>query len=227
MLPLLGGAGVPAAARFASRGCGRSLAAACLALGTAVAAPLCAAAYGLPRGGELFLLVGTAVRLRLDLLSAFVLLAVTVFGLLDRACTPLGYMAGRPRGREYYAYLLWTVGLSCGAVLANDLLLLLVFWGLLGFTLYLMIGMGGPDASAAAKKSFIIIGGSDCLLLLGVALVWRAGRHDADGRASGSTATGPLPLAAFLCFVAAAWPRPARCRCTAGCRTAARRRRCR
>jgi len=109
--------------------------------------------------------------LRLDHLSSFILLATTVFGFLVSLYS-MGYMSGKERLREYYAYLLWTIGISCGVILADNLLLLLIFWGLLGFTLYVMIGIAGPDASSAAKKSLIIVGGSDCLLMLGVTIVW-------------------------------------------------------
>jgi formate hydrogenlyase subunit 3/multisubunit Na+/H+ antiporter MnhD subunit len=76
----------------------------------------------------------------IDNLSAFILLAIGLFGFLI-ALYSLKYMAGKGRLREYYAYLLWTIGASSGAVLANNLILLLVFWGFLGLTLYLLIGM--------------------------------------------------------------------------------------
>ncbi len=109
--------------------------------------------------------------LRLDHLASFILLAITVFGFLI-ALYSMGYMRGKERLPEYYAYLLWSIGISCGAILANNLLLLLVFWGMLGFFLYMMIGIAGPGAAEAAKKSLIIVGGSDCLLMLGVAIVW-------------------------------------------------------
>lgn len=141
--------------------------------------------------------------LRVDTLSSFVLLAVTVFGLLI-AVYSAGFMKGRDRQKEYYAYLLWTIGASCGAVLANDLILLLCFWGFLGLTLYLMIGIAGPGASAAAKKTFIIIGGSDCLLLLGVALIWMmTDSTRMDQKALVFNAENVY--VAFLCIAAAAF----------------------
>ncbi len=143
------------------------------------------------------------INLRLDALSAFVLLGVALFGLLS-AIYSYDYMSGRGRLPEYYACLLWTVGLSCGAVLANHLALLLVFWGMLGATLYMMIGIGGADASAAAKKTFIIVGASDCLLMLGIAIVWKL-----DGQLLmhqiGLGMTRTLACVAFLCFTAAAF----------------------
>ncbi|MBN1270228.1 MAG: NADH-quinone oxidoreductase subunit L [Kiritimatiellae bacterium] len=122
-------------------------------------------------GGHATCDFGRWVSLRVDALSGFVLLATAGFGLLI-AVYSYRFLEGKPRLREYYAYLLWTLGASLGAVMANDLILLLVFWGFLALTLYLMIGLAGPDASSAAKKSFIIIGGSDSVLLMGVAVIW-------------------------------------------------------
>ena len=148
--------------------------------------------------------------LRIDTLSSFVLLATTIFGLLI-ALYSVGFMKGAERQRAYYGYLLWTLGASCGAVLANDLILLLGFWGFLGMTLYLMIGIAGPTASDAAKKTFVIIGGSDCVFMLGIALVWiMTGSTRMDGSVL-SFARPPMGFgaghvyAAFLCFAVAAF----------------------
>lgn len=107
----------------------------------------------------------------LDNLSGFILLAIGLFSFLI-VLYSLKSMAGKARLKEYYTYILWTIGASCGAVLANNLILLLVFWGFLGFTLYLLIGLGGPDAAFAAKKTFIIVGGSDAIMIMGIGIIW-------------------------------------------------------
>ncbi len=171
-------------------------------------AVLCAAAtvglvWPLFSERDALLELGTWFSLRVDGLSALVLLAIAIFGFLI-ALYSVGYMKGRERHREYFAYLLWTLGVACGAVLANDLLVLLVFWGFLALTLYVMIGIAGPGAADAARKSLMIVGGTDALLVLGVALLWSL---------SGSTRmdTGAVPFeglaghVAFLTFVAAAF----------------------
>ena len=82
--------------------------------------------------------------LRIDALSAFVLLSITFFGFLI-ALFSTGYMKERERHKEYFTYLLWTLAVSCLAVMANDLILLLVCWGFLGLLLYLMIGIAGNE----------------------------------------------------------------------------------
>jgi formate hydrogenlyase subunit 3/multisubunit Na+/H+ antiporter MnhD subunit len=157
--------------------------------------PLFRAGGNLDWGGWLFL--------RADALSGMVLLAITVFGLLI-ALYSAGAMRGKGRLGEYYAYLLWTVGVSCAAVLANEFIFLLACWGFLGLTLYLMIGIAGPGASAAAKKSLIIIGGSDSVLLLGVVIIWHlTGSTKMEGAAI--PLTSGLSYTAFLALAIAAF----------------------
>jgi formate hydrogenlyase subunit 3/multisubunit Na+/H+ antiporter MnhD subunit len=141
--------------------------------------------------------------LKVDGLSAFVLLAIAVFGFLI-AVYSVGYMRGRERHRAYFAYLLWTLGASCGAVLANDLLVLMIFWGFLALTLYLMIGLAGPDAAEAARKSLMIVGGTDALLVFGVVLLWSL--SETTRMDSGAIpVSGTAAHIAFLAFVAAAF----------------------
>ena len=143
------------------------------------------------------------ISLRLDVLSAFILLAVAFFGLLI-AVYSVGYMKGHARQREYFTYLLWTLAVSCGVVLANDLLLLLVCWGFLALLLYLMAGISGPDAAGAARKSLMVIGGTDALMLLGIVIYWHlTGNTRMDG--SAMALDSPLAYTAFLTLVAAAF----------------------
>ena len=145
------------------------------------------------------------LSLRTDALSGFVLLAIAFFAFLI-ALYSVAYMKGRDRHREYFTYLLWTLGVSCAAVLANDLLMLLVCWGFLGLLLYLMIGIAGPDAAAAARKSLMVIGASDALLLLGIVLYWQlAGSTHLAGQGAGAVALNDAAsYTAFLCFLAGA-----------------------
>ena len=143
------------------------------------------------------------LSLQADVLSAFILLAVAFFGLLI-AMYSVDYMDGHARHREYFTYLLWTLGVSCGVVLANDLLLLLVCWGFLGLTLYLMAGISGPDAAAAARKSLMVIGGTDALMLLGIVIYWQlTGNTRMDNPAI--VLDNPLAYIAFLTLLAAAF----------------------
>lgn len=141
--------------------------------------------------------------LRVDNLSGFILLAIGLFGVLI-VLYSLKFMAGKERLNEYYTYLLWTIGGACGAILANNLLLLLVFWGFLGLTLYLLIGIGGSEATSAAKKTLIIVGGSDAVMILGVGIIWLlTGSFQMENISV--PLTGPLPTIAFISLAIASF----------------------
>jgi len=113
--------------------------------------------------------------LRMDNLSAFVTLFVAFFGFLVTIYS-LSFMKGREDLNQYYAYFLMTIGGSIGAVLANNLIFFITCWGFLGITLYLLINLGRPDPSYASKKTLIIVGGADALMLLGIGIVWHLSR---------------------------------------------------
>jgi len=109
--------------------------------------------------------------LRVDALSSFILLAISVFTFLI-ALYSIGFMEGRDRLREYWCYLMWTCGAASLAVLADSLLLLLIGWEITTALLFLMVTMGGKESREAAGKTFVIVGFSDCAMLLGIVLVW-------------------------------------------------------
>jgi NADH:ubiquinone oxidoreductase subunit 5 (subunit L)/multisubunit Na+/H+ antiporter MnhA subunit len=138
-----------------------------------------------------------------DDLSGMVLLGVGFFSVLIALYSVRG-MAGISGPRRYYTYFLWTIGAACGAALANDLILLLVMWGFLGLTLYLLISLGEDGAETAAKKTFILVGASDSLMILGIGIVWLlTGRLTMD--AISVPLDGALPVIAFLCLAAGAF----------------------
>ncbi|MFH1507004.1 MAG: proton-conducting transporter membrane subunit [Candidatus Omnitrophota bacterium] len=86
----------------------------------------------------------------------------------------LGFMKLNKKGFYYYTCIFLTAIVSVITVLANNLMVLLVGWGFLGLLMYLLINLG-PDknkASLAAKKSFIIVGGSDVFMILGISMVY-------------------------------------------------------
>jgi formate hydrogenlyase subunit 3/multisubunit Na+/H+ antiporter MnhD subunit len=65
-----------------------------------------------------------------------------------------------------------TVSFSNAVILSEHAVSFLIFWGLSGLCLYLFGTLGtNPDSPKTAKKTFIIIGGSDVFLLLGFALM--------------------------------------------------------
>ncbi len=114
--------------------------------------------------GELF---------KIDKLSGFVGIFIGIFTILTVSYS-LGFMRGSKGLFRYYLYIVLTFIVSLGAVFSNNLILFMVFWGFLGLLLYLLISFGKSDKTpATAKKAFIIIGGTDAFMLLGLALVWK------------------------------------------------------
>ena len=106
-----------------------------------------------------------------DGLSRFIVPAIGFFGMLVTLYS-MRSMASYKDVSSYYTYILWTIGSSMLAVVSNNIILLLVSWGFLGFTLYALINISGPRAAAISKKTFIIIGGSDSLMILGFGIMW-------------------------------------------------------
>lgn len=107
----------------------------------------------------------------LDGLSRLILLFISLFSLLVVIYSTRYKMVAAMR--NYYAWFLITLGFSFGAVLANNLLLFLICWGILGITLYMLIQGKDEKSSAAAKKTLVIIGASDGIMILGIAIIWR------------------------------------------------------
>jgi len=108
----------------------------------------------------------------LDNWNRILLLAAAVFGFLI-VLYSLRYMKGKERLREYYTYLVLTIAFANGALLADNLLLLLICWEVLTALLFFLITIGGGKARHPAGKSFVMLGFSDCALLIGILLVWR------------------------------------------------------
>lgn len=108
-------------------------------------------------------------------LSRFMLLFATGFGVLISVYS-LPFMSGRSRLREYYAFLLFSIAGASGVLLADHLLLFLVFWEIVTASLYFLVSTGGPEAKHGATKSFAVLGGADGLLLMGIGLLWSISR---------------------------------------------------
>ena len=109
--------------------------------------------------------------LYVDNLSRFIVPGIGFFGLLVTLYS-LKSMSGYKSISTYYAYIIWTIGISILAAVSNNIVILLGSWGFLGFTLYALINIKGPEASAISKKTFIIVAGSDAFMILGFGILW-------------------------------------------------------
>jgi proton-translocating NADH-quinone oxidoreductase chain L len=92
----------------------------------------------------------------LDPLGAAMLVMISLVGLCIFVFS-VGYMADDNNFTRFFAYLSFFSGAMLGVVIANSLLLLFMFWELVGLASYLLIGfwIERPSAAAAAKKAFI------------------------------------------------------------------------
>lgn len=82
---------------------------------------------------------------------------------------------------RFYTYLTLFMAAMLGTVLANDLILLFVFWELTGLASFLLIGFLHTEESArvGARQALLVTGATGLLLLVGVLMVRQeAGTHE-------------------------------------------------
>jgi NADH-quinone oxidoreductase subunit L len=141
----------------------------------------------------------------LDPLAAAMLVMIALVGLCIFVFS-IGYMAEDKNFVRFFAYLSFFSGAMLGLVIANSLLLLFVFWELVGLASYLLIGfwIERPSAAAAAKKAFITTRIGDLGFFLG--MLWLYNRSGTllfydDGRGCLENA-GLAVLGAGATFIA-------------------------
>ncbi len=114
---------------------------------------------------------GRFLTFNIDNLSKLIILFISLFTLLILLYSIVYIKEGRVK--NYYPYFLITLGCSYGAILSDNLLLFLFFWGILGLTLYKLIHGHDEESSATAKKTLILIGASDSIMIIGIAIIWK------------------------------------------------------
>ena len=141
----------------------------------------------------------------LDPLAAVMLVMIALVGLCIFVFS-IGYMAEDKNFTRFFAYLSFFSGAMLGVVIANSLLLLFIFWELVGLASYLLIGfwIDRPNAAAAAKKAFITTRIGDMGFFLG--MLWLYGRSGTllfyDGGNGCLENAGLLALGASATFIA-------------------------
>jgi len=150
---------------------------------------------------------GYLIDLRVDELNRFMVMFASLFGLLVTVFSS-GYMEGRPRLREYYPYVLISVGAANGALLADNWLGFVAFWGMILVTLFLLTTIGSADASpskvmAAAGKSMVILMAADVSLIVGIGLVYALSGSLCISETA-LTASGSAAVAAFVLIMVGA-----------------------
>ena len=108
-------------------------------------------------------------------LTKLMLLVVTGVGLLIHIYS-LGYMADDKGRSRYFCGLSLFMFSMLGIVLANNFIMMFIFWELVGLSSYLLIGHWFylPAPPAAANKALLANRLGDFGFLLGILLVWSA-----------------------------------------------------
>src|SRR5437588_7392763 len=113
--------------------------------------------------------------LTLDPLSRTMAVLVSGIGAVIHIYS-LGYMRDDEGKSRYFAALSLFMFAMLGIVLGNNFVMLFIFWELVGFTSYVLIGHWFyRDAAAdAAKKAFITTRIGDFGFMIGILMVWMA-----------------------------------------------------
>src|SRR3954462_4057173 len=141
----------------------------------------------------------------LDPLAAAMLVMISLVALCIFVFS-VGYMADDKNFTRFFAYLSFFSGAMLGVVIANSLLLLFMFWELVGLASYLLIGfwIERPSAAAAAKKAFITTRIGDMGFFLG--MLWLYNRSGTllfyDGGRGCLESAGLALLGASATFIA-------------------------
>jgi NADH-quinone oxidoreductase subunit L len=150
-----------------------------------------------------------SLGLTIDSLSKTMLLVVTFVGALIHIYS-LGYMRDDKGKSRYFAALSLFIFAMLGIVLATNFVMLFIFWELVGFTSYLLIGhwFGRDSAAEAAKKAFLTNRVGDFGFMLGILMLWASTGsivfHDLIPQISKITINpGYLAIVALLIFCGA------------------------
>ncbi|MGD8310057.1 MAG: proton-conducting transporter membrane subunit, partial [Chromatiales bacterium] len=174
LLPLLG-ALLPALAARLGRGAAAwtagGITAVALALALASAPPVFAGRE-IHAAVEWLPLLGLDLALRLDGLALLFVLLVQGIGLLVILYAAYYMPRSDPLGR-FFALLLLFQGSMLGIVLADNLLLLFVFWELTSLTSFLLVAYdpSRPEARQGARMALVVTAGGGLALMAGLLLL--------------------------------------------------------
>ena len=113
------------------------------------------------------------VGFAIDHLAALMFVMVTAIATLVHVYAT-AYMAGDPHAPRFFAYLSLFCAAMLGLIAASNLLLVFVFWELVGLCSYLLIGFWSEDRAnvEAANKAFVVNRIGDVGMIVGLGLLW-------------------------------------------------------
>jgi NADH-quinone oxidoreductase subunit L len=139
---------------------------------------LAADGHRLPFAQEEWLRIGDVtinVGLNVDGLTAIMLVVVTAVSFLVQVYST-GYMKGDGGYYRFFACMSLFTASMLGLVLMDNIVLIYVFWEMVGVSSYLLIGFwfDRPAAAAAAKKAFLVTRFGDLGFLGAILLIYVA-----------------------------------------------------
>ncbi|MDO8526011.1 MAG: proton-conducting transporter membrane subunit, partial [Candidatus Omnitrophota bacterium] len=140
-----------------------------------------------------------------DPLTCMMLLVVTVIGTLIQIYS-IGYMKGDKRFSRFFAYMSLFMSSMLGLLLADNFIVLLIFWEGVGLCSYLLISFWfeRPAAARAGMKAFITTRIGDTGLLVGIFVLFFSAHTVYFRDLANISGTGPLfTVAALLIFCGA------------------------
>ncbi len=134
-----------------------------------------------------------------DPLTCMMLLVVSVIGTLIQIYS-IGYMKDDKRFSRFFAYMSLFMSSMLGLLLADNFIILLIFWEGVGLCSYLLISFWfeRPAAARAGMKAFITTRIGDTGLLIGVFILFFTAHTVYFRDLAALSGTGPLFTAAAL-----------------------------
>ncbi|MEQ8316119.1 MAG: proton-conducting transporter membrane subunit [Phycisphaerales bacterium] len=157
--------------------------------------------------------LGVEFSFRVDSLSTLFALLVTGVGTAIVLYSN-SYLEGHPKRGRFFGYLLGFMGAMLGLVLADDLILLFIFWELTSITSYLLIGFDHEREKArkSALQALVVTGLGGLSMLAGLVLLGQiAGTFSVSGIIENYQvlAESPLTLAAMILVLGGAFTKSA------------------
>ncbi|HMA61193.1 MAG TPA: proton-conducting transporter membrane subunit [bacterium] len=156
-------------------------------------------------GQDLEYYFNNTLLFQVDSLALFTLIFLQVMGLIIMVFSLKGV---RDEIADYFLLLYpITVGISNATVASVHSIAFMIFWGISGILLYLFALLGDEESTPdTARKTFLLIGGCDALLILGLILL-RTLEPSAGWQLwnINMTVQGTLPYIAFFSLVIAAF----------------------
>ncbi|QJD58885.1 DUF4040 domain-containing protein [Pseudomonas sp. gcc21] len=156
-------------------------------------------------------LLDVTFTLRLDGLALLFALLITGIGTLIVLYSG-SYLSGHPHLGRFYAYLLIFMLGMLGLVLADDIMVMFVFWELTSIASFLLISFENtkPEARRAALQALLITAGGGLALLAGLVLLgiagqgWRFSGLEAGVVQASSLSPAIMALVLIGCFTKSA-----------------------